>query len=282
MFMIVSDKMLLHKLKQKNNALKIIWLNLLNAICAWRVWFYLGSQDIRNMYRRSRMGASWLLINMIITSSGLGYLYGNLFNQNLKDFFLRILLSMTIWGFLSGTIIQGCSAFIISEGYIKQFSFGKQIYSLRLCVPLIFNLFLGFVVCIVMAVIFSIPVSFSFFPFISGLMLFLLVGLGHILLMPYWGTKYRDLSPALSGLFQIIFYITPIIFTSDMLDSRNLGFIYEYNPYYYLIEIVRFPILQGKFASSEIYQYCSYYCLMIWFLYALVFYRNDNRIIYWL
>ena len=259
-----------------------VFIDMFSAIKAWRVWFYIGRQDIKNMFRRSKMGAGWLFINITLTSLGLGYIYGTLFHQNLKDFFIRILLSLSIWTFISGSIIQGCLAFIMSEGYIKQFSFVKQIYSLRLFVPLILNLFIGFMVCFFMSLIFSIPMYFPFLPFMVGLILFTLVGLGHVLLMPYWGTKYRDLSPALGGLFQIIFYITPIIFTPDMLLSRGLGFIYIYNPFYYLIEIVRYPILNGAFAPIEIYKYCFTYLLIIWLLYAIVAYRNDSRITYWL
>lgn len=38
------------------------------ALKAWRIWLYMGIQDVRNQFRRSRLGVIWLLINLSLIS----------------------------------------------------------------------------------------------------------------------------------------------------------------------------------------------------------------------
>jgi len=46
-----------------------------------------------------------------------------------------------------------------------------------------------------------------------------------------------------SLLFQGLFYVTPIIFSSSMLEERGFGMVCRLNPFYYIIEIVKIPLL---------------------------------------
>jgi ABC-type polysaccharide/polyol phosphate export permease len=254
----------------------------IQAFKAWHIWLYMGSQDVRNQFRRSRMGAGWLLINLGLTAGALGYIYGRLFHQDLSTFFPMLILGLVIWTFISSTIVQGCQAFVVSEGYIKQFSYSKQIYILRFLISSLINLAIGFTVFIAIAVYIQLPLSMATLWAIPGLLLLIFISIGHLIITAYWGSRYRDLSPALNGLFQILFYITPIIFTAEMLRQRGLDFVYQYNPLYYLIEIVRYPILYGNMADSSVYLCAIAYCAVVWTIALFTMFKYDSKVAYWL
>ena len=59
-------------------------------------------------------------------------------------------------------------------------------------------------------------------------------------------TRYRDISPLLVSLVQLLFFMTPIIWNEATLDSRAPGHwakIVELNPLLHYLDIVRAPLL---------------------------------------
>ena len=84
------------------------------------LWGTMGWQDIRNRYRRSKIGPFWLTISMGIMVGALGLLYGTIFGQQMADYLPYLAAGLLIWGLLSSLILEGGRAFIAAEGLIKQ------------------------------------------------------------------------------------------------------------------------------------------------------------------
>lgn len=254
----------------------------IHAFKAWPVWLHMGLQDMRNQFRRSRLGVSWVLINLSLMAGAIGYVYGHLFQQDLSTFFPLLISGLILWNFISSTIVQGCQTFIISEGYVKQFSMPKQVYILRFFLTAFLNLAIGFIVFFLVALSQHIHFGWGSLWAIPGIMILATICLGHLFIFSYWGVKIRDLAPALSSVFMILFYVTPIVFTPSMLESRNLAFIYKFNPLYYLIEIVRYPLLNAQMPNPEIYFLTLCYGAFIWVFALFTLFTFDRKVAYWL
>ena len=59
-------------------------------------------------------------------------------------------------------------------------------------------------------------------------------------------TRYRDISPLLFSLVQLLFYMTPIIWNDETLRQQGAGGwakIIEFNPLLHYVDIVRAPLL---------------------------------------
>lgn len=267
---------------QPHSEVKRVLSDCFKALKAWNIWWYMGKQDVRNQFRRSKMGAGWVLINLTLMAIGIGYVYGNLFHQELSKFFPMVIVGIIIWTFITSTIVQGCMAFVMSEGYIKQFSYSKQIYLFRFLIAALINFVIGFIVYFGVMVAFQLPIEVGALWAIPGMLLLIVISIGHLVVMAYWGARFRDLGPALNGLFQILFYVTPVIFTASMLQSRGLGFVYQYNPLYYLIEIVRYPLLNATLPATNVYYFAFAYCAFIWALAFATMFKFDSKVSYWL
>ena len=55
-----------------------------SALGAWRLWLTWGWVDIRQRYRRSRLGSLWLTLSLGITICGMSFVFGGLFSQDIK------------------------------------------------------------------------------------------------------------------------------------------------------------------------------------------------------
>src|SRR3978361_2212900 len=64
----------------------LAWRDVSVGVVDGRVWLLLGMNDIRQRYRRSRLGQFWITLAMATTIGSLGFLYAFLFRLPLKEY----------------------------------------------------------------------------------------------------------------------------------------------------------------------------------------------------
>src|SRR5688572_956682 len=94
-------------------------------------WFYLALSDLRQKYRRSRLGIAWSILQPLGMTLLLSIVLGNLFHNNIKDYAPYVFSGMIAWESISNATIGGCNAFVFSQSYIKQCRHPYAIYTLR-------------------------------------------------------------------------------------------------------------------------------------------------------
>ena len=246
----------------------------------WRVWTFLGLQDIKSRFRRSVIGPVWLLLYTAFFVAGAGVFYGLMFAQPVEDSVPFLTAGIVIWTFLLSTFTESGNSFIAAEGYIKQFSFPKQIYLLRSLV--VYSVVLG----LGLAALVPVQLYFHRFTFtgwlmaLPGVVILFAAALGHIAICAYLSTRFRDLPHAMTSIFQVLFFVTPIMFPAKLLAERRLDFVYQFNPLYYLIDVVRHPILEGEWAIAHNYAVGCAYVIVVWLFAALVMRWLDDRVVF--
>ncbi|MBV9508063.1 MAG: ABC transporter permease [Acidobacteriia bacterium] len=256
-----------------------LWSDSVHALRVWRVWMFLGVQDIKARFRRSAIGPLWILFNMSLFVIGAGLLYGVLINQPMRVLLPYLVTGFTLWAFIVTSLTESAWAFVNAEGYIKQFCYPKQIYLLRTLVANTIILLISLTAVVPVQLYFR---SFSLIGWllaIPGLLLLFLAVLGHITVCAYLGVCFRDLPHAANGALQVAFFVTPVMFPARMLLERHLAWIYELNPFYYLLEIARRPILEGRPADPQIYAFAGIYVLLVWLLAWQVARSLDSRVV---
>jgi len=250
------------------------------ALRNWRVWWHLGMADVRNKFAKSVVGPTWILLNLALWVGGIGVIYGTLFNQPLEKFLPFLAIGFVVWGFVTQTITEGGNAFVFAEGYIKQFTYPKQIYILRVMVnasvPFIIGVAFFFVVMLFMQRDFGLGMLWA----LPGILLLVLANYLHATIMAYASVRFRDLPHGMTALLQVLFFVTPVFFTVDVLKERGLDFVYKYNPLYYLIEVVRYPLTSLTPASAEVYAAAALYILVLLLVAIFIAQRLDKRIVY--
>ena len=86
-----------------------------------------------------------------------------------------------------------------------------------------------------------------------GLLIILMFAISLSNIAAIINLKIRDFQPFQSLIYQGLFYATPIIFPAKILKEKGFEYLYRINPFYYMIEVVRTPLLGEKLPSSDIY-----------------------------
>lgn len=246
----------------------------------WYIWSFLSWQDIQLRYRRSVLGPFWITLSMAITIYSMGLLYSRLFHIELSTYYPFLAAGMLTWSLISTLITEGTNTFMEAESFIKQM---KQPYSAFIfrVVTRNFIIFFHNLLVLVPIIIFAhVPINFNLFFIFLGLAFIWLNGVTYCLILALCGTRFRDLPQMITSLVQVVFFITPVMWSPAVLPERYF-FVTDLNPFAQFIELVRNPLL-GQAPST--------YALMTAVIVSVVgilgafwlFSKVRARIVYWL
>jgi ABC-type polysaccharide/polyol phosphate export permease len=94
---------------------------------------------------------------------------------------------------------------------------------------------------------------------------------------------FHDTKHILEIVFQICFYLTPIIWPLEMLENRRrFAWVAHLNPFTHVMEVVRRPILNGELASLTSYGVCLCLMLAAMVFAALCLKKLEKNLVFWL
>jgi lipopolysaccharide transport system permease protein len=116
--------------------------------------------------------------------------------------------------------------------------------------------------------------------FMVGFIMLWFVLVNVCLILALIGARYRDVGPIIENLTTIIYYVTPIIWMPKQIP-HEYEFIYELNPVYNLIELLRAPLM-GWEVSNGAYLYAMWILILTTILASYLSGKYKNRIAYWI
>lgn len=241
----------------------------------------LGWQDVKQRYRRSKLGPFWLTISMGVLIGALGMVFGAIFKMPMQEFLPFLAIGIILWTYISTVINEGCVAFITSDAVIKQLPLPLFLHVMRVIWRNLVILAHNLIIVPILFLVFWRPLDLVAVLVIPGILLSTLTLAWMALLAGVLCTRYRDLSQIIASILQIAFYVTPIIWMPSMLSGRE-GFVFlDINPFYHLIEVIRAPLL-GAPPTVTNWLVSIAMAVLGWILTTIVYGRYRNRISYWL
>ncbi|MFC4005057.1 ABC transporter permease [Prauserella oleivorans] len=267
------------------------------------LWGHLAWQDIKQRYRRSVLGPLWITLSMGITALGLGLLYSQLFGSPVSTFLPYITTGFIVWNFILGCLTEGTETFIKNEGLIKHLPAPLTVYVLRtvwrqsimfahnmIIYFLVIGLFWGAVTepgYVITEGGFEQPgLNWSILLAIPAFALLAVNAGWVVMLFGIVSTRFRDIPQVITSLINLLFFLTPIVWSTDILKQRFgdavswRDLIAELNPLYHFIQILRAPLI-GNEQSWHHWAVVGGITVLGWAL-ALVVMRNYRaRVSYW-
>jgi ABC-type polysaccharide/polyol phosphate export permease len=256
------------------------FMDLTAGFLRWPLWFTVGWLEIKQRYRRSLIGPFWITLSVAIFVAGLGVVYSALFNMPLKEYLPFLATGLIVWTLISSLIGEGCTTFIGAEGAIKQIPVPISVHVYRMVWRNFIIFFHNIVIYIGMVFFFGIDVNLATLMAVVGLALIALNGVGFGMILGLFSARFRDIPPIMANLVQLVFFTTPILWRADTLPP-NRAWVATVNPFFYLVEGVREPLLGHAFANSAWLVACIFTGVNISVALA-VYARFRTRIAYWL
>jgi ABC-type polysaccharide/polyol phosphate export permease len=210
-------------------------------------WLALVQMDLRLRYRGSVLGMGWSLLQPVAMTTILCLVFHKLFHAHVADYAPFLLAGLTCWNFILNTSIQGCQAFFQAETYIRQYPTPLAVYPLRTVLGWGFHFLVALAVVVVLSWCLRGFGNLSALPcLVPAVALLLVFGWSLAVLGAVANTYFPDTQHLAEIAFQILFYLTPIMYPPRMLHDHRLGWLARYNPLVVFLELIRTPVLAGR------------------------------------
>ncbi len=265
--------------EKRRGRLELARTDFADAVALWPLWVRLGWHDILYRYRRSLLGPFWLTVNTAITIVALGIVYSEVLRISIQTLMPYICISLLVWNFISAILHGAGEIFSGAESYIKQVRLPYLLYVFRFIWSKTIIFAHDFPIFLVLMLYFGMRPGVVALAALPGFLLLLLNGALISVSLGLVSARFRDIPRIVTSLTQIVFLVTPILWTPDLLGSRI--FLAEANPFYHLIEIVRRPLL-GSLPSTVTVWVCLLVTALNLITAVALFSRYRARIAYWL
>lgn len=252
----------------------------------WRArhfWTHLALSDLRSRWRRSFFGVLWSIIQPLGMTLLLAIVFSRLFNTDITTYAPYILSGIIVWECITACVTGGALSFVQADAYIKQTRHPLAIYTLRTVLSNMIVLGLASVALLGWSAI-ALPQHFGWH-WLGALTLYPLLAIvlwPLATLLAYIGTRFRDV-PHASGLaMQALWFVSPVYFESRMFRQGGLDVLVDYNPIYHMLQLVRAPLLDGKWPAPENYGFALLAAAFFAFLAWLVGRTAEKRVIFYL
>jgi len=214
------------------------------GLASWRIWFTLAWNDIRQKYRGSILGPLWVTLSMAAFTGGIAVVYAAIFKIDVHAYMPHVAIGMVTWTLITGLVSETCTALVAAEGYLRQVRLPLSVFVNRVVARNALILVHHLLIVVVVAIWFDLAVTpVGAVLAIAGLLLLLLGGYGWGLFLACVCMRFRDVAQIVNTILTGAFFITPVLWKGDFLDSSHPAL--RYNPFQYMVEIVRQPLETG-------------------------------------
>lgn len=222
--------------------------------------YFFAWKEVKVLYKQAFLGVIWtvlqplamMLIFVLIFSKGLGLHTGAIPAP------LYYLCGLLIWNLFNQSITGAANSMVGNANIIKKIYFPRLIIPLSAILTASFDFVISLLILIVFGLYYSLKMQLDFevlplivsFGYAYLITIVLAFGIGTLL--SAINVKYRDVRYALPFFVQSLFFITPVMFDNESLNTSFLRVVLALNPLHHAISSVRNTLESGYLNLSSI------------------------------
>lgn len=196
--------------------------------------FALTARDLKARYRGSILGFFWSLANPLLLLAVYTLVFTRFFPNTIRAYPIFLFAGILPWTFFSAAILEATGSISANAGLIKKVMFPAEslpivvvlshLVHFALAIPVLLVAMLAFTLAhqiTMTALILLVPVL---------MVLETLFVAGIAMAVSSASVLFRDLRDIITNLMQLGFFVTPIIYLIDNVNSRTLRTLLRLNP----------------------------------------------------
>lgn len=230
---------------------------------------FLSKDDIRKRYAGSYLGIVWAFIQPCVTI----IIYWFVFEMGLKStapgaygdlpFIIWIMCGLIPWFFFSEAISNVTNVFIEYSYLVKKVVFDIEV------LPIVKLISSVFVHIFFIVLLFLVMALFGYYPTIECIQVFYysFCMIALVLAIGFFTSSltvfFRDLAQVVGVVLQAGMWLTPILWSFDMLADKWFSFIFKLNPMYYIVEGYRGCLLNHTWFFQNLHLTIYFWIVVI-------------------
>ena len=209
----------------------------------------LTRRDILARYKRSFLGVAWTMINPLMMMIILSIVFSQLLTS-VESYPAYILSGLVAWNFFAQSTNAAMSGLVWGGSLIHRIYIPRTVFGVSAIGTALINLVLSIVplLLVMIATRTTIHISILFLP--VSILFLACFSLGIGLLVSTMAVYFPDVTEMYQIILLAWMYLTPIIYPEEIIPA-TWQWIFTINPMYYLINVFRIPLLDGRIPTLE-------------------------------
>ena len=239
----------------------------------------LVSNELKLRYRNSVLGFLWTILNPLFFLLILALVFSQIMKFQIENYHIFILSGLTAWLMIQQTVVIATASIVNNQDLIKKVYIPKILFPLSSVLARYVDHLILTAILFGLMIIFHMPLTWNllFLPVI--LLLHFLFSLGFSLIAAVFYIKVRDVQHIIAIIFQVFFYLTPIIYTVNVFPQQYRKF-FLLNPFYYFIQSFRFPVYYSQFPPWWILGITLGITVFTLVAGVFIFFRNEKYFVF--
>lgn len=196
-------------------------------------------KDIRGKYKGSFLGILWSFLNPLLMTLVYAIVFPVILRSEINHYTTYLIIGILPWTFFTTVISQGTFTILANSGIVKKVYFPREILPISVALSGLVN----FLISCLIIIIFLICSGIGFSKFILFLPLIIITqfffSLGIIFITSAIDVYIRDFEYIIAFIINMLFYATPILYSSDMFIGSSFEWIMKLNPMAIIINCYR-------------------------------------------
>lgn len=195
-------------------------------------------KEFRGKYKKSFLGVLWSFLNPLCQLLIYALVFPFILRVDVDNYTMFLVVALIPWTFFNMTVIQSAASVVTNGGIIKKVYFPREILPLSVATSNLLNFFItsGLVLIALLISGIGIKSSILVLPFVILMQYILQLGLAFIL--SAFTVFVRDVEYIMNIFVMLMFYMCPIVYSSDMIPSNILP-LFKLNPMFHIIGYYR-------------------------------------------
>lgn len=258
-----------------------------NLIYWWDFVAAMTEKEIKTRYKQAFFGFLWIFLNPLLQMAIMGFVFQFFVPIDVDNYFLFLFSGLLPWNFFSSSFTKATPAFFYQRSIIKKARFPRESIVLSIVLSNFFHYLAALGVLIAFVFILSLFPSQEPINFFGQLFFlkFMILVLSSIILLVFTcflslftaslQVKYRDVNFIVQAVSSIWFYVTPIVYTLNLIPQK-LHFLFYLNPLTPIVQLFHYSLLNMPLEINS-YYLISFVVIIFTIFLGLKIYQRENK-----
>ena len=240
--------------------------------------------DLKNKYRRSKLGILWSIVYPLSLSIIMGIVFSVAFKYDLKGYMPYVLSGILFWDLVSGAFSGGAYSLLGNDSFIRQCNHPLTMYTLKSSLVTLINFIIA-MTSLALWIILDDPLNLliGIVSLPMTMLIYFILVWGATTIAGYTCVRYRDYPMMIPLVLQIIWYISPVFFQEELFKNNEIIYTwFMMNPVTHQLNLLREPFLYGRMPSAEDYIISLSFSLFIGFWAYRINKQSEKDLVFYL
>jgi ABC-type polysaccharide/polyol phosphate export permease len=245
-----------------------------------RLGWIMGSKDLALIGVGSRLGQWWPTVGLAIRIAFVGSVFSLVLGSRPNDYAPWLATGWAVWGMISSSLTSSSSTFTVSKGMMLALPIPKEAFVVRVIAKELLLLAQNSLLVIGVVLITGVGIGLELLLIIPGLFITSVFLLGVGLILAPLVARFKDFGPFISSIVGVMFFVLPIMWKPENIESEIAHLILGLNPLYHYLQIVRLPLL-SELPTTVNYLLATAGAVVFLVIGMLVVRKARDKIVYW-